>query len=362
MRRRFVSIFIIVIVSSVGLTVWYSKSQCNRQQQNSETVSRLNPIETSAPQRKDFNVIAHFIGRAESKNTVTITALEAGTISSVDATDETVVKKGTLVFTLGGARVSSHLAIANEKVASLRQCVALGETRVSRKQQAVEQKIASRDELDSAKAALALLNAQLKEAIQQLELLDNAIHIRAPVDGVFTGRRVSAGQEVEKGTPLAEIVVPADIRVVATLFPPEDAQLEGRTAAIHTAGGKTLSGVVTSVLPQRTSAGGTAVYIEGEDINQKLKAGEIISGDIELATHKKALALPKKAIVLDEQEKAYVFIKQVEGYTRQKVQTGLSSDGWVEILSGLTEADEVVTEGTYELFYRDFNKVYKVTD
>ena len=223
-----------------------------------------------------------------------MTALESGTIFSVDAADETAVKKGTLVFTLGGARVNASAATIKQKIKSLKQQVAIAKTTVSRKQQAAEQKITSQDELDKAKACLAQLNTQLKEAAGQLQILDNAVHIQAPLNGIFTGRRVSIGQEVEKGTVLAEIIVPADIRVAATVFPPENARLQGRTAAIHTASGKILSGVISSVLPQRTSAGGTVVWIEGDDINRKLKPGEIVSGDIPLATHKKAWHCPKK--------------------------------------------------------------------
>ncbi|MBL7187086.1 MAG: efflux RND transporter periplasmic adaptor subunit [Phycisphaerae bacterium] len=362
MKRHFAITFIIVLITAVVFTAWYSKSRSSRQQQNYAAVSETNLIKTSLPQHKDFNVNAHFIGRAESKNTVAITALEAGTISSVDAADETVVKKGTLVFTLGGARVNTSLATINRKIESLKQQVAIAKTAVSRKQQAVEQKIASQDELDKAKSDLTQLETRQEEAIQQLQLLDDAVHIQAHATGIFTRRRVSAGQEVERGTVLAEIIVPMDIRVAATLFPPEDAQLQGQTVTIYSAKGQVLSGIVTSILPQRTSTGGTVVWIEGDDINRKLKPGEVVSGDVLLDTHKRILALPEKAIVRDEHEKTYVFVKQAESYTKQQVQTGLSLDGWVEILSGLTEADEVVTEGAYELFYQDFNKVYKVAD
>lgn len=362
MKRHLAITFIIVLIIAVLFTASYLKSRSSRQQQNSTAVSPLKLTRTALPQRKDFNAAAHFIGKAESKNTITVTALKAGTICSVDAADETVVQKGTLLFTLGGARVNASLAGINQKIESLKQQAATAKTAVSRKQQAVEQKIASLDALDKARAGLTLLNTQLKEANGQLQVLDDAIHIRTPVGGVFSSRRVGAGQQVEPGRVLAEIIIPADIRVAATLFYTGDVPLQGRAAAIHTANGQVLSGIITSVLPRRTSAGGTEVFIEGGDINRELKSGQTVSGEVLLATHKKALALPEKAIVRDEQERTYVFLKQAKGYTKQQVQTGLSADGLVEIISGLAEADKVVTEGAYELFYRDFNKVYKVAD
>ena len=355
------SVFVIGILAAIVIT-WHLRYVRNCRKGGSAELSRTERIKTSLPQHKDFNIVAYFVGRAEVRNKVIITALEAGTISSVDADDEAVVKKGTLLFTLGGVRIKACLASIEQKIKSLKQQVALAKNTLSRKQQAVEQKIALQDELNKAKADLAQLNARLKRAAGQLQLLNDVTYIRAPLSGVFTQRRVSTGQEVEKGTVLAEIIVPADIRIAATLFPQESAHLQGRTATIRSTNGQELSGIVTSVLPQRTSAGGTTVWIEGNDINRQLKAGETISGDILLATHKKTLALPEKAIVRDEQEKTYVFVKRAQGYTKQQVDTGVTSDGWVEILSGLTKADDVVTEGAYELFYQDFNKVYKVAD
>jgi multidrug efflux pump subunit AcrA (membrane-fusion protein) len=74
------------------------------------------------------------------------------------------------------------------------------------------------------------------------------------------------------------------------------------------------------------------------------------------------LAVPRRALVYDEREIPYVFIKQDQHYTQQQVQTGLTADGWVEILTGLEPMDEVVTRGAYELFYRTFSHTFKVAD
>ncbi|HEW79865.1 MAG TPA: efflux RND transporter periplasmic adaptor subunit [Phycisphaerales bacterium] len=355
MKRHFIIALISVLVIVIT-GIFLSRRK------NSTAVPIINLIKTSLPQCKDFKVTEHFFGKAYAKNKVTITALEAGMIFSVDVADESFVKKGDVIFTLGGARINASTAAIKQKIESLKQQQSLAESTLSRKQQAREQRIASFDELDKAKVTLANLNTQLKEAVGQLQALEDAIRIKSQISGIFTNRKVNAGQNVEKADVLAEIIDPNNLRIAATLFPSESAQLQGCSAAIHTAGGKILSGVIISVLAQRTSAGGTMAWLESDDINEKLKPGDVVSGDVQLTTHKKALAIPEKAIVRDEQEKTYVFIKQTQGYTKQQVRTGLSSNEWVEVLSGLAESDEVVTEDAYELFYQDFNKVYKVAD
>ena len=83
MKRHFVITFISVLVIVIVIT---SLLFCRRQ--NSAAEPRMNLIKTSTPQHKDFNDVVHFFGRAQARKKVIITALEAGTIFSVDAADE----------------------------------------------------------------------------------------------------------------------------------------------------------------------------------------------------------------------------------------------------------------------------------
>ncbi|MFQ5848612.1 MAG: efflux RND transporter periplasmic adaptor subunit [Candidatus Methylomirabilales bacterium] len=362
MARNKCILAIIVIGLVIGGAVWYSASSLGQQQQEVAVPAQAKLIETRAPRRQDFHVVSRWFGRAESKEVVKIVALEAGRVVSVEAKDETPVKKGAPLFTLGGANVDSRRASMRANVKALRERVAFAEQIVSRRQKSVEERLASRDGLDEAKATLAQLGANLGAALQGLRSLQDAVHVRAPIVGVFTRRGVSVGQAVMKGTVLAEVVAPKLIRVVATLFTPGDAQLRGRAAVIHAADGGSLSGTVTKVLPERTPEGATRVWIEGDELDFHLNPGEAVNGEILLLVHKGALAVPLSALVYDEKEQAYVFLKGPDGYSRHAVQTGLVSDGWVEISSGLREGAEVVIQGAYELFYRDFRKVYKVAD
>ena len=72
--------------------------------------------------------------------------------------------------------------------------------------------------------------------------------------------------------------------------------------------------------------------------------------------------MPRGALVYDAQETPYVFVQRGRDMVQQRVRTGLTSKGWIEILTGLSDTDQVVTQGAYELFYRNFNQVYKVAD
>lgn len=358
MTKRFLpgTFTLLAIAAIVGSTIWYSGFSFRGGRAGSKTQGRPNLIQTAAPQRRDFQVTVPWIGRVESGDTVEIRTLEAGKIVSVEADDETKVNEGAPLFVLGGAKIDSRLVSLRGNVKSLRERLALAEQIVRHKQQAVRQRLSTLDEYDAAKASADRLREELTAATQELRRLEDGSRIQAPIGGTFTRRTVNVGQEVGKGEILAKIIAPGHIRIAATLFPAEGTPLEGRPARISTESGGTLSGVVTKIVAERTPAGGTTVWIEGSDIARELKPGETASGDISLATHKAALALPRSALVYDEHETPFVYVKDKTGYRKQRVRLGVESNGWVEIVSGVTERSDVAVQGAYELFYRDFSK------
>ncbi len=318
--------------------------------------------ETGRPIFRDFQLTLQWIGRVESLYRVKVVALEEGRVTSVDTADEAVVRKGDLLFTMGGPEINSRLASLREKAAFLRQRLSISEARVKRKRQAVKQRFSSRDELETAEDALARIQTDLSKTRHDLQLLKDLIRIRAPISGVFTRRSVTAGQEVEKGMILGYITDPLHLRIVATLFSGSGVSLQGKTAIAHTVEGQTVSGKITRVLPDHTPAGGTVVWIEGSEINNRLKTGETVSGEVIIETRHAALAIPQSAIVYGRDQRQYIFVKHGKSYKKQEAHTGLRSGNWLEVVSGITGSDEVVTRGAYELFYRDFNKTYRVPD
>ncbi len=354
----------IAIISIVGIALAAGYFLMKHRGGEASAGSRPQPglIETGRPSHRDFRRSAVWIGRVESRYLVKVVALEEGRITSVDTADEAAVKKGDLLFTMGGPRIDNRLAYLREKVASLRQRLSISEARVKRKRQAVKQRFSSRDELEAAEDTLARIQTGLSKARHDLQLLEDLTRLRAPVGGVFTRRTVTVGQDVEKGAILGYITDPRHLRIVATLFPGPAVFLQGKTAIAHTAGGREITGKITRVLPEHGPAGGTIVWIEGGEVNHNLKTGETVRGEVILETRHAALALPQGAIVYGRDQRQYVFIKQAEGYKKQEVHTGLKSGNWLEVISGITGNDEVVTKGAYELFYRDFNKTYRVPD
>ncbi len=256
--------------------------------------------------------------------------------------------------------------------------------------------------------------SELKILLQNKQAMENKVHVRAGFDGIFTDHRVSVGAQVQKGDKLGTIISQKNIYIRAMVFTQKNKTcLKGKKAFInlpasssdrlsgdifqknqsnykngfcvkdenkfhgtdrssrtgrHIYANLTHAGIVcgkiTNVIPGRTDIGADIVWIKGNDFNSVFKPGEAVSGNIVLSMHKKALAVPENAIVRDRDENSFVFLKNssASGYHRQAVKTGIVSHGMAEILQGLKKDDRIVVQGAYELFYNDFNKIYKVVD
>lgn len=305
--RRFATgiITIAAIVLLIAGTVWFSRSRPALENTGGKaTPVDIALVKTGHPERRNFTLCCRWFGRVESKRTVKVVAPEAGRIVSIEAQEGSITKQGEVLFSLDGLIAENRLKTHKQRITS-------------------------------------------------------------PATGIFTNRRVNIGQDVEKGTHLGDIISPTALRIVASFSPSADIPLEGRTAIIYNTKGETIPGTVVKVIPQRTITGVTfvrTIWIEGDAINRHMKLGETVSGEIPLFVRKKMLALPADAIVRDEQEQPFVFLNIAGGYRKQPVKTGLTSEGWVEVVSGIPEGAEVVVQGAYELFYKDFSTIYQVAD
>ena len=84
-----------------------------------------------------------------------------------------------------------------------------------------------------------------------------------------------------------------------------------------------------------------------EDQTDHLVLGSRLTAEIPLNAHT-GLTVPRDA-VLQDQQGSYVF-RVVDGRAKRvEVTTGLTSDKWIEIVSGLKPDDSVVSVGNYEL-------------
>ena len=158
------------------------------------------------------------------------------------------------------------------------------------------------------------------------------------------------GEVVETGKLLFEITDESVVWVEARLRP-EDAGniVKGSVARVSMDGQHWLQGKVIQ-LHHRLDAGSRtlAVRIEVNNENGKLHPGQYVQASLQTQASKARVAVPEQAVVL-LQGSPTVFRVEGDRLIPTPVETGVSSAGWVEIVSGLAAGEEIAVKGVFIL-------------
>ena len=356
-------LLLICVIVGLIAAVWFSLSVANHSSPTSSSASIASDVTISTPQQHDFAKTCRWFGRVNSTNQTSVISQLAGTISQITVADNQPVVAGEILFTLGGAWFTNNQQSINKQLKLITQRIDIAQQQLKIKRTMLKEKLVNRAQLLSTLDSLLSLQNQQQQLIHSQQQLLEASHIRAGSNGVFTGRKVSVGQRVQKDQSLANIIGTKQRYIQATLYTQQcGAILLGKQATITLDSTQPTLAKVTHVLPQLTNEGATVVWLNASPLPATLKPGELVTGQILLLEHKHALAVPLSALMSDVHEQSFVMLKQGDRYHQQLVQTGMIDNGWQEIISGITATDKVVVEGAYELFHRNFNQSYKVAD
>jgi multidrug efflux pump subunit AcrA (membrane-fusion protein) len=178
------------------------------------------------------------------------------------------------------------------------------------------------------------------------------IPVTSPISGVISQRWVDLGDMVPAKTRLFEIQSGERLKV----------DLPVSELDIGKLGLKQIASVKADACPERIFSGkiqrihplvdaktrNGIVEIALDDFCLNLRAGMFVRVTFVVRTIEKALAVPVPAVI-DRPESRVCFTIKDEKAVESVVKTGLEADGWVEILSGISEGDLVVIEGQEQL-------------
>lgn len=251
----------------------------------------------------------------------------------------------------------------------------------SRMQLFAEGAIAGRD-LDTAKAALVQAQAVYDAAQKHLEGMKQVSHeaalksaqgqlesakgkyvaataqlsyteIRSPIRGVVTDRPLFAGETVAVGAPLITVMDLSALIAKVHIAQEEAATVRlGDKASVTIAGmSDAVQGKVVLVSPALDAGSSTVeIWVRLENPKGRLRPGTSVHVSLEGQAVRNALVVPKEAIVSTKGGSDAVMVIGSDGLVHQKpVQTGIEDGGRIQIVSGVTEGQQVVTQGAYAL-------------
>jgi membrane fusion protein (multidrug efflux system) len=281
-------------------------------------------------------------GQLEAENSVVLKPEIEGVVATVEFEEGRPVPKGEVLFTL---KDDMQRARVKEAEAELRLVAQVFER---------EEKLQRRDA--SSLARIEDARAKLDAARARLSLAEIGFartRIRAPFDGVPGVRLVSPGATVEERDGLVQFDAVDELQVIFTVT--ENAislARVGGTIHVRVAawGDEQFPGKVFFVSPTVDPATRRLILkARVPNADHRLKPGMFTNVDVQIAQREGALIVPEAAMIYDRHG-TYVW-RMIDDEVAEKVpvEIGLRTDGVVEIVSGISPGDAVVSAGTHKV-------------
>ncbi len=179
-----------------------------------------------------------------------------------------------------------------------------------------------------------------------------SVTIYSPHSGFVTAKDVYEGMQVEPGSELFTITDLSHVWIEADVFEAEAPLVaQGLPASLTLPydASITLTGKVAYIFPTfRAETRTLRVRFDFPNPQIRLKPGMFANVEMQLAP-REALTIPDSAVI-DTGTRQLVFVKAASGdYLPREVKLGVHDGRRVEVLFGLTTADEIVVEGNFLL-------------
>ena len=187
---------------------------------------------------------------------------------------------------------------------------------------------------------------------------DHGIHrtashniLKAPRSGVITKFELSQGEVVDREKELLTIVDTSVVWVLGDIYEKDLAVVQkGGEARITVASypSEHFTGRITYVSDFLDPASRTAkVRCVVGNRDGRFKLDMFANVEVPAAGTRRALAIPSDAIQKMDSDEV-VFVQRSPGqYEKRVVQTGERTEGWVEVLKGVSVGEKVVTKGSF---------------
>jgi membrane fusion protein (multidrug efflux system) len=297
-------------------------------------------VVTAPAQQRVIDAGIEAIGTSNANEAVSITSKTTNIVTAIRFSDGQSVQAGQVLVELDRSSVTADLAAATAAFDESR-------SQFNRSRELFNTQALSKAQYEQLEATMKANEAQVASA--QARLSDT--YIRAPFTGRVGLRRVSLGTLISPGAIITTLDDISSIKVdfaVPELFL---GQLrDGQVVATRTNSypGRNFAGRIISV-DSRVDPTTRAVTVRAAVPNRDglLKPGMFLTVSVAQDRHA-ALVVPEEALV-PEQARQFVYVVAAGKVAKREVTLGRREPGFVEIATGLSKGELVVTEGTLKL-------------
>ena len=328
-------------------------------------------FETAKVERGNIQSSITATGTIEPVTSVTVGTQVSGIVAKLYVDYNSVVKKGQVIAELDKTNLISELNTARANLSSAESTAQYELANYNRYKTLYDKGLVSADEYETAQLSYKKAKEQVntsRESVQKAQTNLGYATITSPIDGVVLSKSVEEGQTVAASFNTPELFTIArdltDMRVIADI---DEADIggvkEGQRVAftVDAFPDDSFEGRVTQVRQQATTESNVVTYevvISAPNNDLKLKPGLTANVTIYTLEKNDVLVAPAKALrftpneallekgqqIADCEAQHKLWTREGNTFKAHKVETGTTNGVQTEIVSGIAEGTEVLTD------------------
>jgi RND family efflux transporter MFP subunit len=305
------------------------------------TKQKTVPVSVSSLEQDTFRHYLEVQGRVDFTQNVMVSAKVPGVLTSVRVEPGDRVSKGQTMATIDAQ-------VLEQNIAEVKTRLDLANVAYERQKNLWDQEIGTEMQFLTAKNNKEALERNLAALQQQRD----QYNIKAPISGVVDEVKPNAGEAVQPGVGIIRVVNLEGGKIVAEVSEAyQDKISKGDEAVVYFPDLKqevqTTVDVVSSFINPTSRTFTVELRLKsGSDIT--LRPNMVAVVRIQDYKNEGVVTLPVNLVQKDEKS-SYVYVAQKKGdeyvAARKEIETGMNYGGKVEVLSGLSANDRVITAG-----------------
>ncbi len=320
-----------------------------------ESIDNNDIVFTVRTQELKFTEYKEYVdiqGVVESDQNLTLMPEVSGIITQVNVKEGDEVNAGQVLFTIDSK-------VLQDNIRELETALELAQTTFERQKNLWDQKIGSEIQYLQAKNRVDALEKQMQSLKSQMEKYS----IKAPVKGTVDRVFAKQGELAMPGNPMLRLVNNQNVKITGDVSEKYVGQFKkgDQVQITFPVVGETVDGFIKSVGSYIDNTNRTFNIIVGcKEKTELLKPNllAIIRGNYYINPN--ALVVPSSLIINKNGDK-FIFVSEIENGNAvaklKKIKTGRTFNGITEVLSGLSEGDVIIIEGTRNLSEGDLLKI-----
>lgn len=337
---------VIISIFAVGLIALAAYKLMSNKENVANKIFERDPstavlVEVIKPSNHTFENSLSFLGSFEANLQNNIASEAGGKLISLNVKEGDAISKGQVI-----AKLDDELILL--QIESLKLNIEQLKNDFQRLSSLKKDNVVSASEFEKVDLGLKTAEVQLKQLQKQLK----ATTITAPFSGVVSKKMVDLGSMIAPGTPIIELIDIATLKLTVSV-PERDilkfklGQKISAKADIH--GNLAFDGEIRLIGVQADAAHNYKVQAVVKNSKEaQIMAGMYGSLLLQNSESLVALSIPRKALVGSSKNPQVFVVKQGKSILTN-FNAGIGDGEFIEIISGISAADDVVIKGQINL-------------